>query len=136
VHVPVRNPLPPPPHGAPDTSALHLTHACSVRRLSGDVLEVLQAGQCFGEVSIINMCKMKQRGATDAEAGAKCTRSADIKATERSEMLELRFADAWPLIHKAPNLWCPRPPPNRPLLPYPSPYASPYRTPPHPPLQL
>jgi hypothetical protein len=88
------------------------------------------------QVSIINMCKMKQRGATDAEAGAKCTRSADIKATERSEMLELRFADAWPLIHKAPNLWCPRPPPNRPLLPYPSPYASPYRTPPHPPLQL
>mmetsp|Transcript_5936 Transcript_5936/g.13762 ORF Transcript_5936/g.13762 Transcript_5936/m.13762 type:complete len:401 (+) Transcript_5936:90-1292(+) len=73
--------------------------------LFGKELERLGKGQCFGEVSIINLCKMRSAQIADEEARKKCTRGADIQALERCEMLELRFEDAWPLIRMAPNLW-------------------------------
>jgi len=73
--------------------------------LNGQQLEVLGKGQCFGEVSLINLCKMRSSGVSDEEARKRCLRGADILALERCELLELSFDDAWPLIRIAPNLW-------------------------------
>eukprot|EP00286_Rhodomonas_abbreviata_P001172 CAMPEP_0181290002 /NCGR_PEP_ID=MMETSP1101-20121128/1185_1 /TAXON_ID=46948 /ORGANISM="Rhodomonas abbreviata, Strain Caron Lab Isolate" /LENGTH=375 /DNA_ID=CAMNT_0023394265 /DNA_START=20 /DNA_END=1148 /DNA_ORIENTATION=- len=73
--------------------------------LHGRELERLGQGQCFGEVSIINLCKMRRQGVKDEEAKQRCVRGADILALERCEMFELYFEDAWPLIKLSPNLW-------------------------------
>lgn len=51
------------------------------------------------------MCKMKKTGVADADAAVKCKRSADIRALERCEMLELRFqVSALALLSFKPRL--------------------------------
>mmetsp|Transcript_24817 Transcript_24817/g.59029 ORF Transcript_24817/g.59029 Transcript_24817/m.59029 type:complete len:415 (+) Transcript_24817:169-1413(+) len=73
--------------------------------LNGHELERLGKGQCFGEVGIINMCKMKSTGIESDDARTRCVRAADVMALERCEVLALNFEDAWPLMRKVPNLW-------------------------------
>eukprot|EP00283_Hemiselmis_rufescens_P015528 CAMPEP_0173452698 /NCGR_PEP_ID=MMETSP1357-20121228/49220_1 /TAXON_ID=77926 /ORGANISM="Hemiselmis rufescens, Strain PCC563" /LENGTH=311 /DNA_ID=CAMNT_0014419595 /DNA_START=39 /DNA_END=974 /DNA_ORIENTATION=+ len=78
--------------------------AC-VCSLHGVELERLTAGHCFGEISLLNMCRMCSEGLTLDQAKKQCIRNADIVAVERCELLELHFDDAQPLLKKSPNLW-------------------------------
>uniref|UniRef100_A0A6U4NED1 Cyclic nucleotide-binding domain-containing protein n=1 Tax=Hemiselmis andersenii TaxID=464988 RepID=A0A6U4NED1_HEMAN len=73
--------------------------------LNGVELERLTAGHCFGETSLLRMCKLCTEGKTAQQAKQMCTRNADVIALERCELLELHFDDAQPLLKKAPNLW-------------------------------
>mmetsp|Transcript_29392 Transcript_29392/g.94340 ORF Transcript_29392/g.94340 Transcript_29392/m.94340 type:complete len:405 (-) Transcript_29392:83-1297(-) len=78
--------------------------ACSCQ-LNGLEIERIDRGGCFGEVAIMNMCKMKAAGVPLAVIQKRCVRMADIRAIERCELLELSFDDAWPLIRQVPTLW-------------------------------
>ena len=68
-------------------------------------MEFLGKGSCFGEVAIMNSSKMKAAGIPNDVILRRVARMADIRALERCELLELRFADAWPLIKEIPALW-------------------------------
>ena len=68
-------------------------------------MEFLGKGSCFGEVAIMNSCKMKAAGIPNDVLLRRVARTADIRALERCELLELRFVDAWPLIKEIPVLW-------------------------------
>jgi len=78
--------------------------ACSCQ-LNGVEIERIDRGGCFGEVAIMNMCKMKAAGVPMSVIQKRCVRMADIRAVERCELLELSFDDAWPLIRQVPTLW-------------------------------
>jgi len=79
---------------------------CCTCVLDGSEIDKLSRGQCFGEVSMMNLCKLCQGGMLEEEARKQCRRGADIMATEDVVLLELSYKDALPLSRTAPNLWC------------------------------
>jgi len=68
-------------------------------------IERLTKGMCFGEVAIMNMCKMRAAGISEEAIARRCLRMADVRALEHCELYSLSFADAWPLIREIPQLW-------------------------------
>mmetsp|Transcript_12007 Transcript_12007/g.27728 ORF Transcript_12007/g.27728 Transcript_12007/m.27728 type:complete len:385 (+) Transcript_12007:126-1280(+) len=79
---------------------------CCTCVLDGSEIDKLSRGQCFGEVSMMNLCKLCQGGMLEEEARKQCKRGADILAMEDVVLLELSYQDALPLSRTAPNLWC------------------------------
>mmetsp|Transcript_50970 Transcript_50970/g.74667 ORF Transcript_50970/g.74667 Transcript_50970/m.74667 type:complete len:423 (+) Transcript_50970:50-1318(+) len=73
--------------------------------LDGRKLELLERGQCLGEVSIMNISKMISQGLSLEEARHRCSRANDVVALEETELLHLSLSDAWPLLNQIPNLW-------------------------------
>jgi len=60
---------------------------------------------CFGEVAIMNMCKMRAAGISEEAIARRCVRMADVRALEPCELCALTLDDAWPLIREIPELW-------------------------------
>eukprot|EP00802_Teleaulax_amphioxeia_P014595 Tamp_14664.p1 GENE.Tamp_14664~~Tamp_14664.p1 ORF type:complete len:507 (+),score=77.52 Tamp_14664:183-1523(+) len=75
---------------------------CSVQDVP---IERLTRGSCFGEVSVMNICKMKAANIPEKMIARRCIRMADIRSLERCELLELTSEQAWPLIRDIPALW-------------------------------
>jgi CRP-like cAMP-binding protein len=76
--------------------------ACLVKKVE---IERLSKGMCFGEVAIMNMCKMRAAGISEEAIARRCVRMADVRALEPCELCALTFDDAWPLIREIPELW-------------------------------
>jgi len=73
--------------------------------LKGCEIERLRRYDCFGEVAIINICKMRAAGVDRAVIKRRCVRSADVRASEQCVILQLQADDAWPLVKQVPALW-------------------------------
>ena len=76
-------------------------------RCEVDGIEVQQlgAGQCIGEMSFVQVSLMVSSGTPLTEAWAAALRTADVIASEHTELLELSFDDAWAVVKKVPNLF-------------------------------
>jgi len=79
------------------------TFSCSV---DGVEIDTLTRGQCFGEMTMIKLCRLRKSGVPESEIRSKCMRAADVRAVEKSVVLKLSYADALYLMRTAPNLWC------------------------------
>ena len=76
-------------------------------RCEVDGIEVQQlgAGHCIGEMSFVHVSEMVSSGTPLTEAWAAALRTADVIASEHTELLELSFDDAWAVVKKVPNLF-------------------------------
>eukprot|EP00287_Rhodomonas_sp_CCMP768_P012730 CAMPEP_0196723818 /NCGR_PEP_ID=MMETSP1091-20130531/5881_1 /TAXON_ID=302021 /ORGANISM="Rhodomonas sp., Strain CCMP768" /LENGTH=420 /DNA_ID=CAMNT_0042065851 /DNA_START=275 /DNA_END=1537 /DNA_ORIENTATION=+ len=91
--------------GDPGDSMYFLSRGSCSCTLNGRELERLPAGACFGELAIMNMCRMRAANVNEKTIQKRCVRSADVRARERCELLQVSFRDAWPLLHKYPVFW-------------------------------
>uniref|UniRef100_A0A7S0HH42 Cyclic nucleotide-binding domain-containing protein n=1 Tax=Hanusia phi TaxID=3032 RepID=A0A7S0HH42_9CRYP len=91
-----------------DTVGTHMFWVASgscICLLDGVILERLERGQCFGEMSVMKICKMLKQGISKERALSEGRRGADVKASEDSLLLALSYDDAYTLIRVVPNLW-------------------------------
>eukprot|EP00960_Hanusia_phi_P057976 763731-Hanusia_phi.AAC.5 len=79
------------------------TLSCSA---DGVEIDTLSRGQCFGEISLVKLCRLRRNGVSESEIRNKCARTADIRAVDKSVVLKLNYNDALFLMRTAPNLWC------------------------------
>ena len=73
--------------------------------VDGLEMQKLGAGQSIGEMSFVAVSTLVSGGMALEEARATSTRSADVIACERTELLELSFDDAWRVVKTVPNLF-------------------------------
>jgi len=91
--------------GDPGDSMFFVSNGSCSCIFNGKEIERLKAGSCFGELSIMNMCKMRVARVSEHTIQKRCVRSADIRALERCELLQFYMHEAWPLLHQHPVFW-------------------------------
>ena len=73
--------------------------------VDGLAMQKLGPGQSIGEMSFVAVSTLVSGGTPLKDAREASTRSADVIACERTELLELSFDDAWRVVKTVPNLF-------------------------------
>ncbi|EKX54190.1 hypothetical protein GUITHDRAFT_150177, partial [Guillardia theta CCMP2712] len=73
--------------------------------LDGVIIDKLEKGECFGEMSVMKICRLLKQGLSKERALSEGKRGADVQASEDSLLLALSYDDAYRLIRVVPNLW-------------------------------
>ncbi|EKX41296.1 hypothetical protein GUITHDRAFT_153906 [Guillardia theta CCMP2712] len=76
-----------------------------VCEVDGHAVDLLSAGFCFGEMSVIKLSKLIQGGVPEKEAMDQCHRQADVLAAGDVVLLKLAYDDSTNLMRIVPNLW-------------------------------